>query len=97
MTLDEFTRKILSRKFLASLAAFLAAFCMGAAGVLPPEWTALGMALSAGIYAACEAYVDGKAAMAQQSVTNVTATTYDSATVAALLNAKGDGDEAREG
>jgi hypothetical protein len=57
--------KIASRKFLLSLAAFLAAFAGGAGGVIPPEWCTLGMALSAGIYAACEAYVDGKAAEAK--------------------------------
>ena len=60
--------KFLSRKFLISLAAFLAAFCTGVAGVFPPEYCAVGMALSAGIYAASEAYVDGQSARANQTV-----------------------------
>ena len=63
MTMDKF----LSRKFLLSAAAFLAAFFTGVAGVFPPEYCAVGMALSAGIYAASEAYVDGKSAEAHQS------------------------------
>ena len=68
--------KFLSRKFLISLAAFLAAFFTGVAGVFPAEWCAVGMALSAGIYAASEAYVDGQAAKSTQTInsTSVTAT-----------------------
>lgn len=68
--------KFLSRKFLISAAAFIAAFCTGVAGVFPPEWCAVGMALSAGIYAASEAYVDGQAAKSTQTIntTSITAT-----------------------
>lgn len=68
--------KFLSRKFLLSAAAFLAAFCTGVAGVFPPEWCAVGMALSAGIYAASEAYVDGQAVKSTQTIntTSVSAT-----------------------
>lgn len=68
--------KFLSRKFLISSAAFLAAFFTGVAGVFPPEWCAVGMALSAGIYAASEAYVDGQAAKSTQTIntTSVSAT-----------------------
>ncbi len=68
--------KFLSRKFLLSAAAFLATFFTGVAGVFPPEWCAVGMALSAGIYAASEAYVDGQSAKATQNIntTSVTAT-----------------------
>ena len=68
--------KFLSRKFLLSAAAFLAAFCTGVTGVFPPEWCAVGMALSAGIYAASEAYVDGQAAKRTQTInpTSVSAT-----------------------
>ena len=80
--------KFLSRKFLISTAAFLAAFCAGVAGVFPPECCAVGMALSAGIYAASEAYVDGQSAKAVQTITttskNVNANT-DSATTANKL------------
>lgn len=93
--MEGFMRKVASRKFLLSLAAFLAAFCGGVAGVLPPEWCAVGMAVSAGIYAACEAYVDGKAAEGSgvqtvytENVTKaVTATSADKATVVAAFNA----------
>ena len=69
-------QKFMSRKFLLSAAAFLAAFFTGVAGVFPPEWCAVGMALSAGIYAASEAYVDGQAAKSTQTIstTSVTAT-----------------------
>lgn len=67
-------RKLTSRKFILSLAAFLAAFCTGVAGVLPPEFCAVGMALSAGIYAACEAYVDGQRVQATQTVSTTTVT-----------------------
>lgn len=68
--------KFLSRKFLISVAAFLAAFCAGVTGVLPAEYCTIGMALSAGIYAASEAYVDGKSAESTQTVntTSVSAT-----------------------
>ena len=69
-------QKLTSRKFLLSTAAFLAAFFGGVAGVIPPEHCAVGMALSAGIYAACEAYVDGQSAGASQTIstTSISAT-----------------------
>lgn len=68
--------KLTSRKFWLAVAAFLAAFGMGVAGIMPPEWCAVCMAVSAGIYAACEAYVDGAAAKANQTIstTSVSAT-----------------------
>ena len=74
--MSNFVRKLTSRKFWLAVAAFLAAFAMGVAGIMPPEWCAVCMAVSAGIYAACEAYVDGSAAKANQTVstTSVTAT-----------------------
>lgn len=80
-------QKFLSRKFLISAAAFLAAFFTGVAGVFPPEWCAVGMALSAGIYAASEAYVDGQAAKSTQTInsTTVSATANDKATVARVI------------
>lgn len=58
--------KYLSRKFLIAAAAFLSSLGMGIAGMgLAIPWlTVVGMGcsvLSAAIYAACEAYVDGKA------------------------------------
>lgn len=74
--MSNLVRKLTSRKFWLAVAAFLAAFAMGVAGIMPPEWCAVCMAVSAGIYAACEAYVDGSAAKANQTVstTSVTAT-----------------------
>lgn len=75
--------KFLSRKFLISVAAFLAAFCAGVTGVLPSEWCTVGMAASAGIYAASEAYVDGQAARSTQTInsTSVTATSANAKVV----------------
>lgn len=68
--------KLASRKFLISAAAFLASFGLGMAGILPPEVCGTCMAVSAGIYAACEAYVDGQAAKSNQTIntTSVSAT-----------------------
>lgn len=77
-------QKMTSRKFWLAIAAFLAAFAMGVTGIMPPEWCGVCMAFSAGIYAACEAYVDGQSAKSTQKV--ITATSSDKATVAALLN-----------
>lgn len=76
MNKDDFIRKITSRKFLIAAAAFLAALGAGLAGVADPNVCAVCMAVSAAIYAACEAYVDGAAAKANQTVstTSVTAT-----------------------
>jgi hypothetical protein len=82
--------KFLSRKFLISMAAFLAAFFTGVAGVFPPEWCAVGMALSAGIYAASEAYVDGKSAGSMQTINttskNVNANTDSTTTANKIIN-----------
>ena len=83
--------KFLSRKFLLSAAAFLAAFCTGVTGVFPAEWCAVGMALSAGIYAASEAYVDGQSAKSNQTINtnSVTATSASQKVVEkALLTEK---------
>lgn len=87
--------KFLSRKFLISAAAFLAAFFTGVAGVFPPEWCAVGMALSAGIYAASEAYVDGQSARSVQTVNTVavTANTSDKATVNKLISPEKEGEQ----
>ena len=82
--------KFMSRKFLISVAAFLAAFCAGVTGVLPPEWCTVGMALSAGIYAASEAYVDGKAATQVINTTSVSATSASQRVVEAAFNKEGE-------
>lgn len=84
-------QKFLSRKFIISVAAFLAAFCAGVAGVLPAEWCTVGMAVSAGIYAASEAYVDGKSASATQNINttskNVNANTDSTTTANKIIGA----------
>ena len=59
--------KLTSRKFWLSLAAFLASVATSIAGIKTDNETVaiVGIVagiLAAGIYAACEAYVDGKAA-----------------------------------
>jgi len=68
---EDFIRKVTSRKFLIAAAAFLAALGAGLSGV----------AVSAAIYAACEAYVDGAAAKSTQTIKSVTATSTDKETV----------------
>lgn len=84
--------KFLSRKFLLSAAAFLAVFCSGVAGVFPPEVCAVGMAVSAGIYAASEAYVDGQAAKSVQTISttnkNVNANTDSTTTANKIINSE---------
>jgi len=87
-------QKFMSRKFLLSAAAFLAAFFTGVAGVFPPEWCAVGMALSAGIYAASEAYVDGQAAKSTQTIstTSVTATSTSQKVVEKALAPEKEGE-----
>ena len=74
MNRDDFIRKITSRKFLIAAAAFLAALGAGLAGVADPNVCAICMAVSAAIYAACEAYVDGAAAKANQTVSTTSVT-----------------------
>ena len=77
-------KKLTSRKFWLAIAAFLASFAAGVTGIADPTVCAVCMALSAGIYAACEAYVDGQSAKSTQKV--IQATSSDKATVAAVLN-----------
>lgn len=88
--------KLTSRKFLISLAAFLASIGGSIAGMCidNPSLTMGGMLctmLSAAIYAATEAYVDGKSAGSAQTINQivttkqVTATTSDKATVQAAF------------
>lgn len=85
-------KKLTSRKFLISVAAFLASLGAGLAGVVSPDLCAVLMALSAAIYAACEAYVDGKSAASNTTSEtiatsrSVTATSADKATVVAAFN-----------
>lgn len=81
MSKDDFIRKVTSRKFLIAAAAFLAALGAGLSGVADPNVCAVCMAVSAAIYAACEAYVDGAAAKSTQTIKSVTATSTDWETV----------------
>lgn len=81
--MNDITRKLTSRKLWLSLAAFLAALGGGLSGVVSPETCAVLMAVSAAVYAACEAYVDGKAAGANVTTKSVTATSADKATAVA--------------
>ena len=76
-------QKLASRKFWLAVAAFLASFAAGVTGIADPTVCAVCMALSAGIYAACEAYVDGQSVKSTQKV--IQATSSDKATVAAIL------------
>ena len=87
MTRDDLLQKITSRKFLLAAAAFLAALGAGMAGVADANVCAVCMAVSAAIYAACEAYVDGAAAKSCQTVTtkSVPATSTDQETVKAAI------------
>ena len=67
MKIDDLIKKLTSRKFILSLAAFLGSLGMSIAGVKfdNPTITIVGMVcsmLSAALYAAAEAYTDGKRA-----------------------------------
>lgn len=88
--------KLASRKFWIAVAAALASIGGGIAGIATENdfLTGAGLfctILSAAIYAAAEAYVDGKSAASAQTINQVvttkqvTATTNDKATVVAAL------------
>ena len=84
-------QKIQSRKFLLAVAAFLASFGSGVAGFASGNEALMvtgGVccALSAGIYGACEAYVDGKGAAANTTATSITASTTAKEVVVNALN-----------
>lgn len=72
-------KKLTSRKFWISVAAFLASIGAGIAGITTENavLAAVGVGctvVSAAIYAACEAYVDGKSAESNLTVTENTTT-----------------------
>ncbi|MEG2533549.1 MAG: hypothetical protein RSB04_11115 [Gordonibacter sp.] len=88
--------KITSRKFLLALAAGLASIGGSIAGIATDNTalTTTGLVctmISAAIYAAAEAYVDGKSVASMQTVNQivttkqVSATSYDNATVQAAF------------
>lgn len=81
-------QKLTSRKFLISAAAFLASLGTGIVGLANGNESAaiaggICTVLSAAIYAACEAYVDGQSCKASATTTNVSisATSNDRETV----------------
>lgn len=91
MNLQELERKLSSRKLWMSIAAFLGSIAMSIAGLATENQivSAIGVVcgmLSAGIYAASEAYVDAASASSstEQKVTNVNASTTSKDVVAAL-------------
>ena len=77
--------KLASRKFLISAAAFLASLGTGIVGLANGNETVaivggVCTVLSSAIYSACEAYVDGKSAGANQTMETKTETKTVSAT-----------------
>jgi len=93
--MKDITDKLMSRKFWLACAAFLASIGMSIANVGGNDvLVAVGAvcaALSAGIYAACEAYVDAASAGANgtQTVKTVAASATDKATVQAVMGTEG--------
>ena len=89
--------KFTSRKFWMAVAAFLASFAAGVTGIADPTVCAVCMALSAGIYAACEAYVDGQIAKSVQTINtnnnSVTATSASQKVVEKALLPEKEGGE----
>lgn len=96
MTKEQIIQKLTSRKFWIATASGLASIGGSIAGMATDNTAMVttGMVctmLSAAIYAACEAYIDGKSAASAQVVNQVittkqvTATTSDKATVQAAL------------
>lgn len=75
--------KLKSRKFWIAVAAFLASIGAGLAGVADPTVCTVCCVLSAAIYAACEAYVDGQSAAS--TTTSVSATTNSRETVEKMI------------
>lgn len=80
-----------SRKFWVSVAAALGSIGTGITGLVIGDFdlTKLGaslLVLSGGIYAFCEAYVDGKSLSANTTTTSLSANTNDKAIVAKALN-----------
>lgn len=86
--------KFFSRKFLISLAAFLAALGAGITGVAMGDPTlikvgAICTVLSAAIYAAMEAYVDGKSVSSKTVVSTISGTLSDKAALKEIAGASG--------
>lgn len=91
--------KLMSRKFWVAVAAALGSIGTGITGLVigDLDLTKLGaslLVLSGGIYAFCEAYVDGKSLSANTTTTSLSANTTDKAIVAKALN--GEANEPKE-
>ena len=93
MTKEELIRKVTSRKFILAVAAFLAIFFTGVTGHISPDICAIGLAISAGLYGACEAYVDGQNAKSTTTSTTINASSVDKATVAKILTPESNTEE----
>ncbi len=83
-------QKLTSRKFLISLAAFLASIATSISGLAVSDHfvVVIGIicsVLSAAIYAACEAYVDGASVSSTTTQKVVTATTDNTQVVQKVL------------
>lgn len=91
--------KLTSRKFWLAVAAALGSIGTSITGLVIGDldltkWGAVLLVMSGGIYAFCEAYVDGKSLSANTTTTSLSANTTDKAIVAKALG--GDTNEPKE-
>lgn len=75
--MQEFIRKVTSRKFLVAVAAFLVSVGTGISGLVVGNYDlaiagGIMVVVGTGIYQACEAYVDGQSAKSSVSTTTTT-------------------------
>lgn len=89
--------KFISRKFLLAAGAFLVSVGTGIAGLATGNETmamagGLMAVVGTGIYAACEAYVDGKSVSSTTTTKTIAATSTDKATVQQALASKEEAD-----
>lgn len=89
--------KFMSRKFLLAAGAFLVSVGTGITGLATGNETmamagGLMAVVGTGIYAACEAYVDGKSVSSTTTTKTIAATSTDKATVQQALASKEEAD-----
>lgn len=89
--------KFISRKFLLAAGAFLVSVGTGITGLATGNETmamagGLMAVVGTGIYAACEAYVDGKSVSSTTTAKTIAATSTDKATVQQALATKEEAD-----